>query len=76
MKKGKRYRYYVPYLEKRHSVGATYDPTLPKIGSLPALEIKTALLATVHNALREPEMMCYLRLLVAHCGIELQTQEL
>jgi DNA invertase Pin-like site-specific DNA recombinase len=36
---GKRYRYYVPYLEKRQSAGATYDPTRPKIGPLPAAEI-------------------------------------
>ncbi|MDD2810048.1 recombinase family protein, partial [Rhodoferax sp.] len=28
-KNGKRYRYYVPYLDKRQSAGATYDPTQP-----------------------------------------------
>jgi site-specific DNA recombinase len=56
-KNGKRYRYYVPYLEKRHSAGATYDPTRPNIGPLPALEIETAVLAQVHKALQEPEMI-------------------
>jgi len=56
-KNGKRYRYYVPYLEKRQSAGATYDPTRPNIGPLPALEIETAVLAQVHKALQEPEMI-------------------
>lgn len=56
-KNGKRYRYYVPYLEKRQSAGATYDPTQPNIGPLPALEIETAVLAQVHKALQEPEMI-------------------
>jgi DNA invertase Pin-like site-specific DNA recombinase len=56
-KNGKRYRYYVPYLEKRHSAGATYDPTQPNIGPLPALEIEAAVLAQVHKALQEPEMI-------------------
>ena len=31
-KNDKRYRYYVPYLEKRLSAGATYDPTIRNIG--------------------------------------------
>jgi site-specific DNA recombinase len=56
-KNGKRYRYYVPYLEKRQSAGATYDPTRPNIGPLPAIEIETSVLAQVHKALQEPEMV-------------------
>ena len=56
-KNGKRYRYYVPYLEKRQSAGATYDPTCPNIGPLPAMEIESAVLAQVHKALQEPEMI-------------------
>jgi len=56
-KNGKRYRYYVPYLEKRQSAGATCDPSRPNIGPLPALEIETAVLAQVHKALQEPEMI-------------------
>lgn len=56
-KNGKRYRYYVPYLEKRQSAGATYDPTRPNIGPLPAMEIEAAVLAQVHKALQEPEMI-------------------
>ncbi len=56
-KNGKRYRYYVPYLEKRQAAGATYDPTRGNIGSLPALEIENAVLAQVHKALQEPEMI-------------------
>lgn len=56
-KNGKRYRYYVPYLEKRQSAGATYDPTRPDIGPLPAMEIEAAVLAQVHKALQEPEMI-------------------
>jgi DNA invertase Pin-like site-specific DNA recombinase len=56
-KSGKRYRYYVPYLEKRHTAGATYDPTRPNMGPLPALEIETAVLKQVHQALQKPEMI-------------------
>jgi hypothetical protein len=56
-KNGKRYRYYVPYLEKRQSAGATCNPSRPNIGPLPALEIETAVLAQVHKALQEPEMI-------------------
>ncbi len=56
-KNGKRYRYYVPYLEKRQSAGATYDATLPSIGPLPASEIETAVLMQVHQALQKPEMI-------------------
>ncbi|MEO7380263.1 MAG: recombinase family protein [Paracoccaceae bacterium] len=54
---GKRYRYYVPYLEKRQSSGATYDPARPKIGPLPAAEIETAVLRQVHKVLQKPEMI-------------------
>lgn len=54
---GKRYRYYVSYLEKRQSAGAGYDPTHSKIGPLPAVEIETAVLAQVHNGLQKPEMI-------------------
>ena len=56
-KNGKRYSYYVPYLEKRQSAGATYDPTRPNIGLLPASEIEAAVLAQVHKALQKPEMI-------------------
>lgn len=56
-KNGKRYRYYVPYLDKRQSAGATYDPTQPKIGALPAAEIEAAVLAQVHQLLLKPEMV-------------------
>ena len=56
-KNGKRYRYYVPYLEKRQSSGATYDPTIRNIGPLPAAEIESAVLAQVHKALQKPEMI-------------------
>ena len=56
-KNGKRYRYYVPYLEKRQAAGATYDPSKPSIGHLPALEIESAVLAQVHKALQEPQVI-------------------
>ena len=56
-KNGKRYRYYVPYLEKRHAAGATYDPTRPNMGPLPAMEIEKAVLTQVHEALQKPEMI-------------------
>ncbi|MBL0422604.1 recombinase family protein [Ramlibacter sp. AW1] len=56
-KNGKRYRYYVPYLEKRQTAGATRDANRPSIGPLPALEIEAAVLAQVHKALQEPEMI-------------------
>ena len=56
-KNGKRYRYYVPYLEKRQTAGATRDASRPSIGPLPALEIEAAVLAQVHKALQEPEMI-------------------
>ena len=56
-KNGKRYRYDVPYLEKRQSAGATYAPTPPNIGLLPASKVEAAVLAQVHKALQEPEMI-------------------
>lgn len=56
-KNGKRYRYYVPYLEKRRSAGATYDPDRKSIGCLAAGEIEAAVLTQVHKALQEPEMI-------------------
>ncbi len=56
-KNGKRYRYYVPYLEKRQAAGATRDSSRPSIGPLPALEIETAVLTQVHKALQKPEMI-------------------
>ncbi|MFZ2738052.1 MAG: recombinase family protein [Burkholderiaceae bacterium] len=56
-KNGKRYHYYVPYLEKRQSAGATCDPTRRNVGPLPAMEIEAAVLAQVHKALQEPEMI-------------------
>jgi site-specific DNA recombinase len=56
-KNGKRYRYYVPYLEKRQAAGATRDSSRPGIGPLPALEIEAAVLAQMHKALQEPEMI-------------------
>ncbi len=56
-KNGKRYRYYIPYLEKRRSAGATTDPDRRGIGALPAAEIESAVLAQVHQILQEPEMI-------------------
>jgi DNA invertase Pin-like site-specific DNA recombinase len=56
-KSGKRYRYYVPYLEKRRAAGATLDPNRRSIGALPAAEIEAAVLAQVHRVLQEPEMI-------------------
>ena len=47
----------MPYLEKRRSAGATYDPTRKSIGCLAAGEIEAAVLAQVHKALQEPEMI-------------------
>jgi DNA invertase Pin-like site-specific DNA recombinase len=56
-KNGKRYRYYIPYLEKRRAAGATADAGRHGIGALPAGEIETAVLAQVHQVLQEPEMI-------------------
>ena len=54
---GKRYRYYVPYLDKRQSAGSTLDRSRRKIGPLPASEIDAVVLAQVHKALQEPEII-------------------
>ena len=56
-KNGRLYRYYVPYLHKRRSAGATLAPGTVDIGSLPAAEIETAVLEQIHKALRAPELM-------------------
>lgn len=56
-KNGRRYRYYVPYLEKRQSAGATLDASKQNIGALPAGEIEAAVLAQVHQVLQQPEMI-------------------
>ena len=39
------------------AAGATRDSSRPSIGPLPALEIEAAVLAQVHKALQEPEMI-------------------
>lgn len=52
-KNGKRYRYYVPYLDKRRGAGASAST----IGTMPAAEIEAAVLARVHQALQSPEMI-------------------
>jgi DNA invertase Pin-like site-specific DNA recombinase len=51
-KGGKRYRYYVPYLDKRQSAGMSQS-----IGHLPAAEIEAAVLVQVHQVLQQPEMI-------------------
>ena len=51
-KGGKRYRYYVPYLDKRQGVGSSQG-----IGHFPAAEIESAVLTQVHQALQEPAMI-------------------
>ncbi len=56
-KNSKRYRYYVPYLEKRLAAGSTLDPNRRSMGPLPAAEIEAAVLAQVHQVLQEPEMI-------------------
>jgi Site-specific recombinases, DNA invertase Pin homologs len=56
-KNGKRYRYYVPYLEKRLAVGSILDANRRSIGPLPAAEIEAAVLAQIHQVLQEPEMV-------------------
>jgi len=56
-KNGRLYRYYVPYLHKRRSAGASLAPGTVDIGSLPAAEIETAVLEQIHKALRAPELM-------------------
>jgi DNA invertase Pin-like site-specific DNA recombinase len=56
-KNGRAYRYYVPYLEKRRSAGATLQPGAGRIGPLPAAEIEQAVLEQVQHTLRAPEML-------------------
>ncbi len=52
-KNGKRYRYYVPYLDKRRGAGASGKG----LGAMPAAEIEAAVLARVHQTLQSPEMV-------------------
>ncbi len=56
-KDGRRYRYYVPYLEKRQNAGASSQPGRRGMGALPAAEIETAVLSQVHQVLQAPEIM-------------------
>jgi DNA invertase Pin-like site-specific DNA recombinase len=56
-KNGKRYRYYVSYLDKRQTAGATLDTSRKNPGPLPAAEIESAVLAQVHQMLQAPEMI-------------------
>jgi hypothetical protein len=56
-KDGRRYRYYVPYLEKRQGAGASLQPGRRGMGPLPAAEIESAVLAQVHQVLQAPEMI-------------------
>jgi site-specific DNA recombinase len=56
-KNGKRYRYYVPYLEKRLAAGSTLDTNRRSMGPLPAAEIEAAVLAQIHQVLQGPEMI-------------------
>jgi len=52
-KSGKRYRYYVPYLNKRRGAGTSAST----MGTMPAAEIEAAVLARVHQTLQSPEMI-------------------
>ena len=56
-KNGRRYRYYVPYLEKRQSAGASAQAGRRSMGPLPAAEIERAVLTQVHQVLQAPEMI-------------------
>jgi DNA invertase Pin-like site-specific DNA recombinase len=56
-KNGRQYRYYVPYLHKRRTAGASLSPGTPDMGHLPAAEIENAVLAQIHAALRQPQML-------------------
>lgn len=56
-KSGRQYRYYVPYLHKKHNAGASISPELPHMGHLPAAEIETAVLGQIHAALSAPQML-------------------
>lgn len=56
-KNGLRYRYYVPYLEKRQGAGASAQAGRRSMGPLPAAEIERAVLTQVHQVLQAPEMI-------------------
>ena len=56
-KNGRMYRYYVPYLEKRRSAGATQGVGSKSMGALPAGEIEAAVLNEIELALIEPESL-------------------
>lgn len=56
-KNGRRYRYYVPYLEKRQGAGASAQVGRRSMGPLPAAEIERAVLTQVHQVLQAPEMI-------------------
>ena len=56
-KNGRRYRYYVPYLEKRRGAGASTQAGRRSMGPLPAAEIERAVLTQVHQVLQAPEMI-------------------
>lgn len=56
-KNGKRYRYYVPYRDKRQCAGLTLDEGRRNTGALPAAEIEAAVLSQVHQLLHEPQMI-------------------
>lgn len=56
-KNGKRYHYYVPYLEKRQTAGASRIPGQRSMGPMPAAEIESAVLMQVLRVLQEPEMI-------------------
>ena len=55
-KNGRMYRYYVPYLERRRSAGATLVPGIPATGPLPAADVEAAVLERVHEMLQAPQM--------------------
>lgn len=54
---GRHYRYYVPFLHKRHTAGTVRKPGAMVIGHLPAAEIENAVLTQVHAALSTPEVL-------------------
>ncbi len=56
-KNGKRYHYYVPYLEKRQAAGASRIPGQRSMGPMPAAEIESAVLMQVLRVLQEPEII-------------------
>jgi DNA invertase Pin-like site-specific DNA recombinase len=56
-KSGTLYRYYVPYLHKRHNADATLDPNAMRVGHLPAAEIEAVVVQQIQSALRAPEML-------------------